>query len=306
MITTAPEQLLEQKAIIDRYLKESRDNLSAFSFVNVFAWQEFFDFDLKFINGCLCIFAQGPAGRFLYLPPLGRHIDAEVIDRCFALMEEVNQGNGVTRVECVDAKHLKYFSPERYSYFEKGYEYCYLRNNIASMQGNRFKTKRSSYNQFVKNYRYRYRPYDASMAAECCALYRQWAIDRRAKCAEDIYSQMLTENEKVHELVMNHYQALGLTGRVVTINDEIKAYSFGYSINDAMFCVLFEIAALDINGLSTFIFTEFCRDEALQEHTFVNVMDDFGMDNIRQTKLSFRPDVLLQSYAVTKRRSVIF
>jgi len=225
----------------------------------------------------------------------------QVIDECFDIMEDINRGSGVTRVENVSEKQLSLFSEEKFSYFKKGYEYGYYKDDIIALRGNRYKSKRSSYNQFVKNYKHRYILYQDDMAEECLALYDQWANRRKMACPEDIYCHMLQESAQVHDLVLRHYRRLGLTGRVVIVDGRIKAYGFGFAVNEEMFCTLFEISDLDIKGLAVYIFREFCRDAALQKYKFINAMDDFGLENIRQTKLSFHPSVLLQSYVVTKR-----
>jgi len=295
------QQLLNKKPVMDSFLQELPGRLASHSFTNVFAWRDFFTFELKVLDGCLCVFARNEMGCFLYLPPLGKHVTLRVIDTCFDRMEEENHGSGVTRVEHVAEYQLRLFPTKRYAAAKRGYEYCYYKDDIAELRGNEYKSKRSSYNQFVKRCSHRYAAYHENMEDDCTALYRQWADQRRQGCFDDIYRQMLKENEKVHQLVLRHYRSLGLTGRVVFVEDKIKAYSFGYPVHDGMFCILFEIADLDIKGLPVYIFREFCRDRALRRYPFINVMDDFGLDNIRQTKMSFRPRALLQSYTVTKR-----
>ncbi|MCK5082985.1 MAG: DUF2156 domain-containing protein, partial [Candidatus Omnitrophica bacterium] len=145
-----------------------------------------------------------------------------------------------------------------------------------------------------------YIPYEESMIDECLNLYSCWVNARKEKCSEDIYCSMLDENRRVHETVLRYYKRLGLIGRVVTIDGNIKAYTFGFAVNREMFCVLFEVADLNIKGLATYIFRELCRDEAICGYKFINGMDDFGMDNIRQIKMSFNPCALLPSYVVTK------
>jgi len=82
---------------------------------------------------------------------------------------------------------------------------------------------------------------------------------------------MLEENRGVHELVMRYYNQLGLIGRVVLVEGQVKAYSFGFPLGGNMFCVLFEITDLDIKGLPVYIFREFCRDEVLEQYQFINV-----------------------------------
>ena len=294
--------LLDQKPDIEKYLKEIPEHLSAFSFTNIFVWKDFFQFDLKMIGGCLCVFANNATGCFLYLPPLGKTVTPEVIDECFHIMEDINRGSGVTRIENVSAKQLLFFQDKKFVHRKKGYEYCYYRNDIAALQGKLYKSKRSSYNQFIDGYRHQYLGYEERMADGCVKLYHRWAQERVKVYADDIYGHMLKENQKVHELVLRYYQQLGLTGRVVTVDGEIKAYSFGYPVNDDMFCILLEIADLDIKGLPVYMFREFCRDGALQTYKFINVMDDFGMENIQKTKMSFRPAALLLSYVVTREK----
>ena len=102
-------------------------------------------------------------------------------------------------------------------------------------------------------------------------------------------------------LLLRHSGQLGLTGRVVTVEGYIKAYSFGFPVDQDTFCVLLEITDLNVKGLSVYLFREFCRDADLEQYKFINVMDDLALNNIRETKMSFRPSVLLPLYIVTEK-----
>lgn len=305
-MTTA---LFERKELIQQYLREAPGLLSSFSFINIFTWQEFFQFELETIDGNLCVFARHDGGTFLYLPPLGKNVSAKTIEACFERMAKANRVKGVTRIENVHAHQLAFFPPEDFSHYNKGYEYCYYRKDLANLTGNPYKSKRSSYNHFVKNYTFKYLPYEDSMREDCAALYQEWAKSRRPVYAGNAVAlQMLEENAGVHQLALRHYQELGLTGRVVTVDgreapcgSKIRAYTFGHPLNAETFCILFEIADLSFNGLGVFIFREFCRDVTLAPYKFINVMDDFELGNIERAKNSFRPVVLLPSYVVTRK-----
>lgn len=295
--------LLEQQGLFQQYLRETPVPLSGYSFVNIFAWQDFFSFEFEIIEGSLCIFARHEAGVFLYLPPLGKDVRVETLRACFKRMEEVNRGNRVSRVENVCAQQLPLFPEDEFSHYHKGYEYCYYRQDIAALKGNPYKSKRSSCNQFIKNHTFQYLPYDDAMLSACVALYQEWAQDRRRAYADNAVAlAMLEENTGVHQLVLRYHKELGLVGRVVTVEGEIKAYTVGYPLNEKIFCVLFEVADLSLNGLGAFIFREFCRDAALAPYPFINVMDDFELHNIQRTKNSFHPAVLLPSYVVTRKQ----
>ncbi len=292
---------MSQKLRIEKFLKKKQHELSAFSFVSIFLWKDFFDFELKEIDGALCVFAKNNVGCFMYLPPLGKNLSNATVAECFKIMSGHNKGSGVSRIENVTQEDLPLFPAAEYTHFEKSGEYVYTKDDIASLKGNPFKSKRALYNYFVQNYSSSFVPFENSMHQECAALYREWADERRTQNRDDVYRQMLEENEKVHSLALKNFDMLGLMGRVVLVEGKIRAYSFGFPLNDEMFCVLFEVADLSFKGLPVFIFKEFCADPALKQFKFINVMDDFGLENIRATKLSFRPIKVIPSYVISRK-----
>ncbi|MDO8581066.1 MAG: phosphatidylglycerol lysyltransferase domain-containing protein [Candidatus Omnitrophota bacterium] len=289
----------KQQQIVEHYLARSRFALSGYSFVNIFAWMDFFEFDFQLINDHLCIFAENEVGCFLYLPPLGLNVAADTIDECFQRMTERNKGSGVTRIENVTEDQLALYPPQHYKLYLKSHEYIYRRADLSKFQGRAYKSKRSGYNHFVKHYSFEFQPFQPGMRRECLALYDEWAQDRRKRGINDIDEAMLEQNRLVHEKVMSAFEELGLIGRVVTVNGTIKGYTFGYALNQDTFCVLFEITDLSVKGLAVYIFRAFCQDPALAAFSWINAMDDFGLENIQQTKRSFRPASLVASYTVT-------
>ena len=281
--------LLEYKPVVEEYLRDTPAVLSSHSFVSLFTWKDFFEFGFKVIDDALCIFATHEAGTFLYLPPLAKDLSPAVIDTCFADMHERNQGRGVSRIENLDERLLPLFPTEKFFPYCKGYEYYYYRQDLAALAGNDYKSKRSSYNHFCKNYWSAYRPYSPEMQKKCLELYDAWSNRRKEIDPDPVAVQMLEENRSVHRLVMEHDEALEIVGRVVEVDGELKAYTFGYRLNDQTFCVVLEIADWSVQGLAVYIFREFCADVELKKYKFINVMDDFAMDEVKQTKLSFKP-----------------
>lgn len=293
--------LLEKKSLFDEYLKKSRYQLSSFSFINIFIWSDFFDFQFETIDDNLCILAKNEVGCFLYLPPLGNPMSSNALHACFENMAKVNKGSSVTRIENVDGQQMTLFEEQEYSIYKKCDEYVYLREDIAQLKGNRFKSKRSSHNHFVKHFQFEYLPFTPGMQKGCEELYEQWVAGRRKKYADEIYGQMLEDNRGVHYLAMQYQKELGLVGRIVKVAGKIRAYSFGFALKDDVFCVLFEIADLEVKGLPVFIFSEFCRDQELTNFKWVNCMDDFGAQKIASTKSSFHPAQVLPVYTVTRK-----
>ena len=299
MIPMIGKTFFDEKSLLEDYLSQANISLSSFSFINLFIWQEFFKFDFNFIDGNLCVFAKNSLGTFMYLPPLGKNISLQTIHQGFEYMQSLNGPYHVSRIENVQENQRSLFPSDDFSFYKKGYEYCYYRKDLVNLKGNAYKSKRSCLNYFKKNYHFQYLSYQKEMKDDCLLLYENWKRQRVQTFSDDTYRQMIEENQSVHSLAMRYHKELGLLGRVVAVDGKIRAYSFGYFLNPSIFCVLFEIADLCIKGLSTFIFRELCDDPELKKFPFINCMDDFALKNIEQTKLSFRPVILIPSYVVT-------
>ena len=295
------EDLLERQEQVSAFLAKSLSTLSPFHFSQIALWQEHFHFFTRTIDKSLCIFATNHLGTFLYLPPLGDNIKTETIAECFAVMDEVNQGSGVSRIENVPQERLKYFSEEKYAFYEKGKECRYEREDIARLKGERYKSKRSDRNQFLKNNTYEYLSYEPEHKEECLTLLNEWTVSRQRKGQDDVSHAMLLENNRVQQLALKYYQELGLMARVVKVDGCVKAYTFGYPVNGREFCVLFETVDLTIKGLPVFIFNQFVDDPQVRCFKFINVMDDFCADNVNKTKMSYRPGSMVPVYVVTKK-----
>ena len=138
----------------------------------------------------------------------------------------------------------------------------------------------------------------------CFVLYNDWQRLRAESCEDEIYLAMLADSTRAHRIGITHALELGLIGRVVRIQDELKAYTFGYPLNSDMFCILFEISDLNIQGLAQFIYREFCR-ELMLRYKWINAMDDSGLENLKRVKLSYHPSALIPSYTVYENRNHI-
>jgi Fe-S-cluster containining protein len=173
---------------------------------------------------------------------------------------------------------------------KKFQDYIYLTKDLAGLKGNRYKHKRANCNYFSKHYSFKYLPYKPGMKQDCLKLYQKWASDRKKKFPDPYYHKLLEDSLSAHRLAIENFKALGLTGRVIKIKNEICAYTFGFELKKDMFCVLLEVCNLRFKGISEFIFREFCRE--MSAYKYINTMDDSGLENLRIAKLSFHPTSL--------------
>ena len=292
----------QQPRVEAALLKRAR-MLSSLAFVNLFAWQGFFRFDVEVIEGAVCVFATQPAGVFLYWPPLAESIPAAAVAVCFEKMKKINRGGSLTRIENVAEHELRFFDAKHYRIEPRGHEYVYARADIALLRGRGYKSRRGDVNMFERRYAgaYAIRPYTPADFNACGLLFGRWLDGRLRKYDNDIYCHMLLENRSVHRLVLAYADRLGLNGRVVEVDGKLVAYTFGYALGQDVFCVLFEIADLEVKGLAAFVFNALCADPALENFTWVNAMDDFAARQLGRTKMSWRPRRLEPVYAVLPR-----
>jgi hypothetical protein len=230
------------------------------------------------------------------IPPVGDN-PRMASAKAFEIMAEVNKNPSVSRIEDLDDKELKEILSPGYRHALKGYEYIYRRDDLVSLKGNPYKGKRSSVNRFLSHFNYSYEPFRPSDLGDCLSLYIHWMKERYASNQDDICRHMLYDSYSAHRRAMIDCDRLDLIGRTVRINGSIAGYTFGFRLNTDIVVVLSEIVDRSAMGLPQFIFRELCK--GIEGVSFINAMDDSGLESIRRTKLSYHPIMLEPSYIVS-------
>jgi len=291
---------LQDKRIFERYLNLSAHQLSAYAFANIYTWKNLFDISWQVIDHTLCIFFKDKIGSFLYLPPLSDRVCPGATRMAFEILDGFNPNQDVSRIENVEEPYLEDYRNLGYIDQERSPEYLYSRGDLAGLRGNAFKSKRSSFNYFVSNFNFRYRPYSSADKRGCLRLYDRWRKGRAAGISDDLYRGMLSDSYATVKVALDNHRDLGLIVRVVEVCGKIKAFTLGYKLNRRDFCVLHEITDLSIKGLAQFIFRRFCQEAKAWRR--INVMDDSGLENLKRVKLSYRPTKLLPAHIIKRDR----
>ena len=94
------------------------------------------------------------------------------------------------------------------------------------------------------------------------------------------------------------FERLGLEGGVLRAEGQIVGFSLGEMCAADTFDVHFEKARIDLNGAYPMVCRELTR-MLLQRHpelVYMNREDDMGLEPLRQSKLSYKPEYLLNKY----------
>ncbi len=213
-------------------------------------------------------------------------------------MDSCNKNKEISRVENVQEPELDFYSDLGYTCKEKSLDYLCRRTDLAHLKGDKFKSKRASHNHFIKHNNFEYLPYSPKHKDGCLWLYEYWMEQRLSKNNECFYQGMMQDSLKSFQVLLDNFSKLDYTGRVVLIGDQLRAFTFGYRVNNNTFCILYEITDLMVKGLAQFIFREFCSE--LKDYTYINIMDDSGLESLKKVKMSYHPVKLVPAY-IAKR-----
>lgn len=278
----------------DKFLNLTEHELAVYAFGNIYICRALYDIYYAVIKNSLCVFFKDNLGCFMNLAPLAEKISPEAIKASFDIMDKFNPNKKLSRIENIEQKDARFYENLGYRLRQKCGDYLCKRTDLEQLKGNRFKSKRSGFNYFVKNYQFEYLRFSVRDKDACLKLYKQWKGNRKSINPDRVYQGMLQDSQKCLGILLHAYPKAGFEGRIVKIKKKIRAFSFGFELSRQTFCILYEITDLSIKGLSQFIFRQFCSE--LKKYKYINIMDDSGLKNLKKVKLSYYPLRMIPSY----------
>ena len=318
-----PVQLTDQ-AMFNAYFQLLNDPLSDYTFSQLFTWGNSLRILWKELHGHLCVFANGTGDLTLLMPPIGQADPARALADAFQVMDAYNDAHhahGHSRVEYVSEELLARLDRSRLLVQPMGADYVYDVARMIDLAGGDLAAKRQLRNRFLRNYRFRVEPYDASRHRDACIrLLRLWKCQADAQhAAENTTSSLKRQKETLAcQLTLEHAHTLGIKGLVVytqpvtpgdptPLNTQhpdaspdpwsLSAFTFGEPLGADQSSILIEKTDLNVRGLAQFVFSEFCR-LCWADRPLVNAGDDWGLETLAWTKMSYRPVKLLRKYTL--------
>ncbi|MGL6024298.1 MAG: DUF2156 domain-containing protein [Cetobacterium sp.] len=275
---------IESKDEIENFLNNNFET-SDLNFTNFYLWsfseniEYCIENDILNIKGSYC-------GEEYYFSPISKNL---------------NKDNIIKNIKCIKEKNGKIvFIPESYNEFLKdifdlkeerdSFDYIYLREDLASLKGRKFSSKKNKVNKFIKAYDFIYEKISESNIEEIRNFQRAWTENRKS----DVI--ILSETMGIEEL-LNNYEKLGLRGGVLKVENKIIAYAIGEKITKDMGVIHIEKAASEYLGSYQMINMLVAKSE-FSDVEFLNREDDFGSSGLREAKLSYQPIKLLKKYSL--------
>ena len=286
---------LEDREVIHNIFQEYRPETSELTFTNLFIWREHYKVQWSVHKDWL-IAACGTGGRNCFaLPPVGPPPRVEVARLVLEWLKDEKgiSGPGIERadqrlVDEIKDSGLFAVAPSR-----DHFDYLYLAENLIKLSGNRYHGKKNHLNKFRKTYNWSYEPLSKEKIKACLEVSELWCKARR--CSEDLD---LTDEAIAVKSILENSEALKVKGGLILIEGKVEAFALGEMLSHETAVVHIEKANPEIPQLFVVINQQFVEHE-WQNVKFVNREQDLGDEGLRQAKLSYHPERMVEKFKIT-------
>lgn len=287
---------IQHRDIFQPYLTKNSQTCDR-AFVNTFCWQHLFHTQWTEENGFLVIRAfingerraayivvsQKDTPTYTDILPL-LEADAAEFDQPLTLM-------GLSEEEC---DTLQQQFPGQF-FFDKNRDfadYVYKAEDLKTLKGRKYAQKRNHVNKFKSLYNYHYEAITKENIADCLQLEESW-ISKHSE-DESAQSEYITIQK-----AFQHFEALGLLGGALYVDDKLVAFTYGSAIRNDIFCTHVEKADIHYEGVYQMINYLFAQ-HLPEQFTFINREEDMGLAGLRKSKSSYQPAMLAYKHTALK------
>ena len=246
------------------------------------------------LDDMLCIFSRhGKTGTESINFPIGNGNISAALQKILEYFSSIGQ-NPVIRIYSEnDIERLNAAFPEKFIITEDidSFDYVYNTSDLIELPGSKYHSKRNHINKFRSLFNFEYKPLTPQLCPECLEMFSRWCRNK-----EDIVPGISEQNEAVVEL-MENYEALGVTGGVITVLDKVVAFSFGEVLSEknSMAVIHIEHADTDYHGSFPIMNQQFLEHE-WSNFRYVNREEDMGLPGLRKAKQSYKPQMMTKKY----------
>ena len=262
-----------------------------YCFGNIFMWSDIYENKIYNDNGIFVSadFTDEPV--FCY--PIGDGDKKATIEKLIEFSKSLGVSLEFFGMTEKDRDELQFLFPKQFEITEERdyFDYLYTSESLAQLAGRKLASKRNHISYFEKTFDWKFEPITKENIHKCELLNEHWERLNREKNPEEIGDEHLA----IKKALANFFD-LGLEGGILTIENEIVAFTFGERLNNNTFCTHVEKAYGNIRGAYQMINREFAR-QLCDRYEFINREDDTGSEGLRRAKLSYHPHRLVIKYS---------
>ena len=290
MLNFQPVRIEDRDAINEFLLKSTYRNCD-FSFSNILCWKHKYDTTFTIVDGFLFfrffVSHRNPG----YMMPLGDKNIKNAIETLKIDAKERGEHLILYAITREMFSQIEAACPGEFEYKSNKdwFEYIYDTQDLITLKGKKFQSKRNHINKFKKTYEFEYLPITRDIIPDCLTLYYEWCRENGG-CNEDT---SLIEERHATQKAFHYFEQLELRGGAIRVNGKIIAYSYGNPLTEDTFGVHAEKSLYDIDGGFSAINQMFAEHECAG-FKYINREEDLGLESLRKAKESYHPVILLE------------
>ncbi|MBY8982335.1 MAG: DUF2156 domain-containing protein, partial [Candidatus Lokiarchaeota archaeon] len=292
--------------IFNKYFKKYPPEISEFTFTNLFAWQEYYQFLFLEWNEHLIIFSKNflktwrtpksnLENRLYFWPPIGEKPE-NIIISLFEIIKNL-EIHRVPESIINKLKEKKKYNDLNLEIEEDrdNWDYIYKKENLINLSGNRYRSKRRYLERFLNKYDYEFHLISEEWLEKCKELQNKWCMINECQKHKD-----LEEEYKAIDRMIENYAELNYRGGILLVEDIPVGYTLGEILNNNTSVIHIEKAHTHYEGSYQAINKMFIEN-CCKEVDFINREQDLGIPGLRRAKQSYYPDHMISKSIIFKK-----
>ncbi|MDF9867339.1 hypothetical protein OKW22_000909 [Bacilli bacterium PM5-3] len=273
------------------------------SFTNMYLWRNMYKLSVHISKEFIIVFCE-LNGEFFSLNPICVIENVKGAVKFLLKYFEDNNlpfiiHNCVKKVKDeIEAEYGDFFT---YELARDSFDYLYSVEKMMTYSGKKLQKKRNHVNNFLKEYQDRYElkiiEGNPDVVKDCIEFTKKWDSN---KSERDMY---IDQEVSGTIDVLNHMSQLSCEGLAIYLDGEIQGFGIGTQLNDTTAVINVEKADGSIVGLYPFLRQQVVKT-FFDDLKYINTEDDVGEENLRKSKLSYRPEYLVEKYTVRRKDEV--
>lgn len=299
----------EDVALLDAYFDGYDYQASSHTFIANYIWRDTHKITWQVIGDYLCVAGLGTLEteeeEYFMSFPLTRTGTyekdklRETIDTARKIFESKGKRFEISLIPESLASLLKeiYGSQVELIHDRDDDDYIYLREDLVNLSGRKLHQKKNHLNFFRRTYDYTYEEITPETAREVLDFLERINRQKLEEMPEEWKTILELETRAIDELLSLLHTGRLLSG-VIRIDGQIEAVTIGeFARTNSHESVLVHVekANPEFRGIYQAINHDFCC-HLPEDVVYVNREEDMGMENLRQTKLSYKPVKLAEKY----------
>ena len=282
---------IDDKQNFEEKAKENGYGGTETCFADMFCWGLNSGFDIAEKNGFIYLRGKDKTENSLYYtPPMGKGDYRSALLEIFADSEKEGLPFKIISVT-ENAKKKIEEADLGFTFTENrdAADYVYLRENLATLSGKKYHSKKNFVNRFKKLFPgFTVEEINSENIGECLETTKKWCAENESGTSKSCGDLCAVK------IAVANYERLGLYGILLRVDGKVAAFAMGSRMSEDTFITHFEKALDEYPGAYQTVNFELANR---LDCKYINREDDVGSEGLRKAKLSYHPDLLVKYVA---------